>query len=127
MKKFLVGTFIMMIKLSPHLTIACIVGAPLVLIVVKVTGSAYQRIAEKVQDLLADALEIAEETIQTIRTVRSFGNEDGELKRFTDILAKIYKTSVLQAALTAGQKWFVEVNIIHGILFFYREKKFFKF
>lgn len=113
MKKFLVGTFIMMIKLSPHLTIACIVGAPLVLIVVKVTGSAYQRIAEKVQDLLADALEIAEETIQTIRTVRSFGNEDGELKRFTDILAKIYKTSVLQAALTAGQKWFVEVNIIH--------------
>ena len=56
----------MMIKLSLRLTIACLIGAPLVLLVAKVSGNAHRRISEKVQDLSADASEIAEETIQTI-------------------------------------------------------------
>ncbi|CAF3850674.1 unnamed protein product [Rotaria magnacalcarata] len=104
-----VGTFIMMIKLSFHLTIACLIGAPLILIVTRISGNAHGRISEKVQDLSADASEIAEETIQTIRTVRSFGNEDGELKRFAGILKQAYKASLVQAALSAAQKWFVEL------------------
>ena len=107
---FIVGTFIMMIKLSLHLTVACLIGAPLILIVAKISGNSHRRISEKVQDLSADASEIAEETIQTIRTVRSFGNEDGELKRFADILHQAYKASLVQAALSAAQKWFVEVS-----------------
>jgi len=109
---FIVGTFIMMIKLSLHLTVACLIGAPLILIVAKISGNAHRRISEKVQNLSADASEIAEETIQTIRTVRSFGNEDGELKRFANILHQAYKASLIQAALSAGQKWFVEVSKI---------------
>jgi ATP-binding cassette, subfamily B (MDR/TAP), member 9 len=104
-----------MIKLSLHLTVACLVGAPLILIVAKLSGNAHRRISEKVQDLSAEASEIAEETIQTIRTVRSFGNEDGELKRFADILHQAYKASLIQAALSAGQKWFVEVRPLDEI------------
>jgi len=106
----LVGTFIMMINLSLHLTIACLIGAPLILIVAKISGNAHRRISEQVQDLSADASEIAEETIQTIRTVRSFGNEDEELKRFANILQQAYRASLIQAALSAAQKWFVEVS-----------------
>jgi ABC-type multidrug transport system fused ATPase/permease subunit len=105
----------MMIKLSLHLTIACLIGAPLILIVAKISGNAHRRISEKVQSLSADASEIAEETIQTIRTVRSFGNEDGELKRFADILHQVYKTSLIQAALSSAQKWFVEVSKIKDL------------
>ena len=100
----------MMIKLSIHLTIACLIGAPLILVVAKISGNAHGRISEKVQDLSAESSEIAEETIQTVRTVRSFGNEDGELKRFADILRQAYRASLIQAALSAGQKWFVEVG-----------------
>ena len=111
----IVGTFIMMIKLSLHLTIACLVGAPLILIVAKISGNAHRRISEKVQYLSAEASEIAEETIQTVRTVRSFGNENGELKRFADILHQAYKASLVQAALSAAQKWFVEVSPIERI------------
>jgi ABC-type multidrug transport system fused ATPase/permease subunit len=101
----------MMIKLSLHLTVACLIGAPLILIVAKISGNAHGRISEQVQDLTADASEIAEETIQTVRTVRSFGNEDGELKRFANILYRAYKVSLKQAALSAAQKWFVEVSV----------------
>jgi ABC-type multidrug transport system fused ATPase/permease subunit len=105
-----VGTLAMMMKLSLNLTVACLIGAPLILIVAKISGNAHRRISEKVQDLSADGSEIAEETIQTIRTVRSFGNEDGELKRYADILQQAYKASWIQAAISAGQKWFVEVS-----------------
>jgi ABC-type multidrug transport system fused ATPase/permease subunit len=116
---FLVGTFIMMIKLSLHLTIACLIGAPLILIVGKICGNAHGRISKKVQDLSAEAFEIAEETIQTIRTVRSFGNEDEELKRFENTLQQSYQISLIQAALTAAQKWFVDVRkTMHYIKFF---------
>jgi ABC-type multidrug transport system fused ATPase/permease subunit len=107
----------MMINLSLHLTIACLIGAPLILIVAKISGNAHRRISEKVQDLSADASEVAEETIQTIRTVRSFGNEDGELKRFADILQQAYKASLIQAALSSAQKWFVEVSLLEHKLF----------
>ncbi len=108
-----------MIKLSIHLTIACLIGAPLILIVAKISGNAHRRISEKVQDLSAEAFEIAEETIQTIRTVRSFGNEDEELKRFENTLQQSYQLSLIQAALTAAQKWFVDVSdhlITHEII-----------
>jgi len=100
----------MMIKLSLHLTIACLIGAPLILIVAKIVGNAHRRISKKVQDLSADASEIAEETIQTIRTVRSFGNENEELKRFENTLQQSYQLSLIQSALTAAQKWFVDVS-----------------
>jgi ABC-type multidrug transport system fused ATPase/permease subunit len=100
----------MMIKLSLHLTIACLIGAPLILIVAKIVGNAHRRISKKVQDLSADASEIAEETIQTIRTVRSFGNENEELKRFENILQQSYQLSLIQSALTSAQKWFVDVS-----------------
>ena len=107
---YLAGTFIMMIKLSIHLTIACLIGAPLILIVGKICGKAHRRISEKVQNLSAEASEIAEETIQTIRTVRSFGNEEEESKRFERILQQSYKISLIQSALTAAQRWFVDVS-----------------
>ncbi len=83
----------MMIKLSAHLTIACLIGAPLILIVGKIIGNARGRISEKVQELSAEAFEIVEETIQTIRTVRSFGNEDEELKRFENTFQQSYNVS----------------------------------
>jgi ABC-type multidrug transport system fused ATPase/permease subunit len=100
----------MMIKLSIHLTIACVIGAPLILVVAKISGNMHRRISEKVQDLSAEALEIADETIQTIRTVRSFGNEEEELKRFEKTLQQSYQLSLIQAALTAAQRWFVDVS-----------------
>ncbi|CAF4569064.1 unnamed protein product [Rotaria sp. Silwood2] len=72
-----IDTLIMMMKLNIHLTIVCLIGAALILIVVKISSNAHRRISEKVQDSSAGTFEIAGETIQTIR---SFRNDDEELK-----------------------------------------------
>jgi ABC-type multidrug transport system fused ATPase/permease subunit len=104
----------MMLRLSATLTVACLIGAPCVLIVARLVGSAHGRISSRLQDFSAEAFNIAEETIQNIRTVRSFGKEKEESERFQNILQRSYRVSLIQAALTAAQKWFVEVsNIVH--------------
>ncbi|CAF2518390.1 unnamed protein product [Rotaria sp. Silwood2] len=72
-----IDTLIMMMKLNIHLTIVCLIGAALSLIDVKISSNAHRRISEKVQDSSAGTFEIAGETIQTIR---SFRNDDEELK-----------------------------------------------
>ena len=100
----------MMLRLSVHLTVACLIGAPCVLFVSRLVGRAHGRISGRLQDFSAEAFNIAEETIQNIRTVRSFGNEEEELKRFDSVLQRSYRTSLIQAALTSAQKWFVEVR-----------------
>ena len=100
----------MMLKLSAQSTIACLIGAPCVLVVARLVGHAHGRISARLQDHSADAFNIAEETIQNIRTVRSFGNEDAEAKRFEKVLQRSYRISLIQAAPTAAQKWFVEVS-----------------
>lgn len=100
----------MMINLSPHLTIACLIGAPLILLVGKLCGNAHGRISAKVNTFSAEGYDIAEETIQNIRTVRSFGNEDEELRKFQNTLEQFYKIALIQAALSAAQRWFVDVR-----------------
>jgi ABC-type multidrug transport system fused ATPase/permease subunit len=100
----------MMIRISPHLTIACVIGAPLVLVVAKICGNIHSRISSKAQNFITQAFEIADETIQTIRTVRSFGNEEEEVKKFEKNLQQSYEISLIQAVLTTAQRWFVDVS-----------------
>ena len=92
------------------MTIACLIGAPCVLVVGRLVGHAHGRISARLQDHSADAFNIAEETIQNIRTMRSFGNEDAEAKPFEKVLQRSYCILLIQAALTAVHKWFVEVS-----------------
>lgn len=106
----LVGILLVMFKLNLYLTLICVLGTPVILVVIKLSGNTSRRVSERVQNLTADASEVSEEAIQSIRTVRSFANESGELKRFTDILQQAYSALVAQAGLSAVQKWFVDVS-----------------
>lgn len=109
----------MMVRLSIHLTVACIIGAPLILVVARICGNIHRRVSERTQNLCGDASQIADETIQTIRTVRSFGNEKEELRRFDTTLQQSYQIAVIQAALSAAQRWFVDVSARgHACLFY---------
>lgn len=101
-----------MFKLNVWLSLICVLGTPVILLVIKLSGNTNRRVSEKVQNLTADASEIAEETVTTIRTVRSFANENGELKRYTDTLQQAYGALVAQAGLSGVQKWFVDVSFI---------------
>ena len=59
---------------------------------------------------MADSNHVAEETLSTIRTVRSFANEDGEFKRYTQTLKDLYRLKFKQAIIFATYDWAVKLS-----------------
>ena len=68
------------------------------------------------QDSLAKANNVAEEAISTIRTVRSFANEDGEAEDYADKLKATYKLRVKLAWVYAGYILSNQVTIYEALL-----------
>ena len=58
---------------------------------------------------MADANHVSEEALSTIRTVRSFANEDGEFLSYTTKLKDILKFKIKQAIMFTSYDWAVKV------------------
>lgn len=58
---------------------------------------------------MADSNHVAEETLSTIRTVRSFANEEGEYKRYSLTLKDLYRLKFKQSVIFATYDWAVKV------------------
>lgn len=67
---------------SPKLTALMLVTVPPVVVSAVYFGRKIRKLSRDVQDALADASEVAEETIGGIRTVRSFAQESQETRRY---------------------------------------------
>ena len=68
-----------------------------------------QKLQKQVQDRFAIANEVAEEVCSSMQTVRSFANEEGEMKRYDSKLRDVYKVQFKQAAAYSGFIWSTQV------------------
>ena len=59
---------------------------------------------------MADANHVAEESLSTIRTVRSFANEDGEMSSYATKLKSMLKVKYKQAIVYTTYDWAVKVS-----------------
>ncbi|KAI0227571.1 ATP-binding cassette sub-family B member 9 [Lamellibrachia satsuma] len=100
-----VGVCVFMFTLSWRLSLITVIGLPIIMGVSNVYGTYYQTLSKKVQDSLAKANEVAEETCSSMRTVRSFANEPAETARYAENLAVTYKLKVKEAFAYAGYVW----------------------
>ena len=71
----------------------------------------FQKLAERVQDSLAKANSVAEEACSTMRTVRSFANEEGEITRYKLSLEDTYKLYKKESVAYAGYMWSTQVGV----------------
>ncbi|KAL7836017.1 hypothetical protein SRHO_G00283640 [Serrasalmus rhombeus] len=94
-----------MLYLSARLTIFTILGLPVIWIIPEFTGRFYQTHSVKVQESLAKANNVATETFSSIKTVRSFANEDGETERYRKCLEDTYSLNKVEAAAYAASTW----------------------
>ncbi|XP_052800961.1 ABC-type oligopeptide transporter ABCB9-like isoform X1 [Mya arenaria] len=115
------GVVFFMMKLSWQLTIVTLIGLPLIIGISNVYGKYYKVLAEKVQNSLAEANNVAEEACSTMRTVRSFANEMGEVQRYADKLAETFKLNMKQAFMYSGyticSMWF-ELGLTVAVLYY---------
>jgi ATP-binding cassette subfamily B (MDR/TAP) protein 9 len=105
-----IGTLIFILKLSWQLSLTCFIGAPIVFAVGKLYGNYYRKLSTKVQKFMAEANSVAEEALSTIRTVRSFANEDGEIKSYSFKLKLMLKHKIRQALVYCTYDWGVKIS-----------------
>lgn len=106
---FAVGGFAFLILTSPILTLLMLVLVPPVSFGAVWFGRILRRLSREVQDALARAGEIAEETISGIRAVRAFVREDYESEKYRNAVGD---------ALVAVKKRTISASIYQGVLTF---------
>ncbi|XP_060756352.1 antigen peptide transporter 1 [Neoarius graeffei] len=99
---FLYGS---MLLLSVRLSIFTILGLPIIWIIPEFSGRFYQTHSVKVQESLAKSNSVATETFSSIKTVKSFANEDGESERYKKCLERTYSLNKVEAAGYAASTW----------------------
>lgn len=104
-----IGTCVFMFKLSWKLTVVTLIGLPLVAFISDIYGDYYKKLSTEVQEATAKANEIAAEVVSSMKTVRSFANEDDEYKRYENKQEAIYKLKIKESFLYGGYRWCTEI------------------
>ncbi|KAM3615308.1 uncharacterized protein V6R79_026403 [Siganus canaliculatus] len=91
-----------MISNSWKMTLLTCMGLPIIWVIPDLTGHFHQTIAREVQESLAKANQVATETFSSMKTVKSFANEDGETERYKQKLDDTYALNKKEAMAYAA-------------------------
>src|SRR4249919_3201880 len=101
-----VGSAVMLVVTSPHLAGLALVGIPLIVLPIALSGRRVRGASRDSQDRVADANARAGETFNAMHTVQSYAREDFERERFGNAvalsLAAARKRIRMQSLLTAS-------------------------
>jgi subfamily B ATP-binding cassette protein MsbA len=97
----LIGGVVLMIVLSPLLSLTILVFLPVAIIAAAIFGRRLNRISTRFQDEIATANAYAEETIASIRVVKWFTAEDESTRRYDRSIARSYQVALRRARLRA--------------------------
>ncbi|XP_058491338.1 ATP-binding cassette sub-family B member 9 [Solea solea] len=100
-----VGFLFFMFGISWKLSLVAIMGFPFIGLVSQLYGDYYKKLSKQVQTTLAEANRVAEETISSMRTVRSFANECGEEASYYAKLLAMYQLNKKEALAYACYMW----------------------
>jgi len=98
----LIGALAIILTISPRLTLFMFAMVPALIFIGSFFGNMIQKQSAGVQDQLASSTVIAEETLQGIRVVKSFGREPYELSRFAGATHATLHVSLRLAAYTSS-------------------------
>lgn len=89
-----IGGIVVLVYTSARLTGVMLAVVPVVVIAAALYGRRVRNLSRQVQDALATATEVADETISGIRTVRSFAREEAEQQRYRESVEHSYTLAV---------------------------------
>ncbi len=90
----LVGAVVIVLTMNARLTLFILALVPVLIAVAGLFGSRLQKASTQIQDQLADSTVVAEEGLQGIRVVKSFGREDYEIQRYHSAMEKTFRASL---------------------------------
>ncbi len=117
----LVGSVTILLTMNARFTIFILALVPVLLGVAFVFGNRIRKSSTHVQDQLAASTVVAEEGLQGIRIVKSFGREDYETGRYHDAMDKTFRASLQMAvynSLFASVMMFLGFGSIAAIMWY---------
>ncbi|MBN1136624.1 MAG: ABC transporter ATP-binding protein [Anaerolineae bacterium] len=96
-----VGVIAVVWAMDWRLTALMAVALPGVVLVTRAMGRRIRRITRTVQDTLAEASAVVEETVSGIRTVMSFAREEHEIDRFGRKITTLFKAAMQRTRVYA--------------------------
>ena len=97
----LIGSISLLFYIDWQLTLVIIVGIPIMSLTIVTLGKRIRLASTLVQDRIADAASIIEETISGIRIVQSFARESHEIGRYRTSVQGIYDASMRRARISS--------------------------
>ena len=97
----LVGGVVLLIIISPLLSLTVLTFLPVVIIAGAMFGRRLRRISAEFQDRIADANSLAHESISAIRVVKWFSGEGPITAQYDRDIAASYRTAIRRARLSA--------------------------
>lgn len=97
----LVGAAILLFWLNWQLTVIILLGIPPITLTMVVLGRRIRKAAKEVQDSLAEAANVAEETTSGVRIVKSFARERYEIGRFSEKVNDTFAAAMTRAKISA--------------------------
>jgi subfamily B ATP-binding cassette protein MsbA len=97
----LIGSIAIVLTLNARFTLFILALVPVIILVAFTFGRRIQKGSTRVQDQLADSTIAAEEGLQGIRVVKSFGREAYETQRYDTALEKTFRASLQMAGYNA--------------------------
>ena len=97
----LIGAAALLFYLNWRLTLIIVVGIPLMSLTIVTLGRRIRDASKDVQDRLADAANVVEETTSGVRIVKSFAREAFEFGRYRSTVDDIYEAALYRAKISA--------------------------
>jgi subfamily B ATP-binding cassette protein MsbA len=117
----LVGSIAIVLALNARLTLFILAIVPLLIAVAFFFGRRITRTSTKIQDQLAASTVVAEEGLQGIRVVKSFGREQYETHRYNTAMQQTFRASLRMAvtnSLFAAVMMFLGFAAIAAIMWY---------
>jgi ABC transporter fused permease/ATP-binding protein len=95
------GAVSVLVWTSWRLTLVMLAVVPIVAIGAGIYGRSLRRVSKRVQDALAGASEVAEETFSGVRTVRVFASEEQEIERYGGAVDESFRLAKYRSLLIA--------------------------
>lgn len=111
----LVGGVTIIFVRNTRLSLLMVAIVPVVIISAHLYGRYVRRLSTQVQDRLAEASSVLEETLSAIRIVQSFVREDYERARYRDRIQESLKLAVKRAVASGGFIAFIILVLYSGI------------
>lgn len=101
---------------NPKLTLFMILTFPILIVFAIIFGKFIRNLSKKTQDALAKANIVVEETLQSIGTVKTFANEDYEVKRYSSTLDIVVNIALKSATYKGAFISFIIFVLFGGIV-----------